>query len=99
MMATAPNIQFGNIPSPYEVRKYVIDYRQLPICVEHIIETGFLKKRYIYYHNYGDFISIVIVTTTLTGATKIKKYTYSVEKRRRHNKVDHPKNNMRQYVS
>jgi hypothetical protein len=98
-MMAAPNIQIGNIPSPYELRKFVIDYRQLPICVEHIEETGFLRKRYVYYHNYGDYVSIIIVTTTLRGAAKIKKYVYNIEKRHRRTKVNYPKSDTRQYVS
>jgi len=98
-MMTIPNIQIGNIPSPFELRKYVIDYRQLPVCVEYIEETGFLRKRYVYYHNYGDHVSIIIVTIPFTGEPRVKKYNFNIEKRHLRTKAKHPKSNFYQYVS
>ena len=78
------NIQLGNIPSPIELKKYVVDLRAIPICVDHIIDTGFFRKRIVYYHNYGDRIQITIVMIPMVGEPKIIKYSYST-------KTKHPK--------
>jgi len=94
-----PNIQMGDIPSPYELRKIVIDYRNLPICVDHIIETGTIRKKCVYYHNYGWHTDIVIVTIPFRGEPKVKKYTFRTSERKRLPKVKHPKGNVHQYVS
>jgi hypothetical protein len=89
-----PTFQIGNIPSPYEAKKIIIDYRNLPICVDHIEDTGTLRKRYVYYHNYGDHVDIFIVTIPFKGKPKVKKYTYTTGERHRL-----PKSDARQYIS
>lgn len=78
-----PNIQLGDIPSPYETRKVVIDYRNLPICIDHIEDTGFLRKRYVYYHNYGTYVQIIIVMIPMMGKPTSLSYRYDIKKRRK----------------
>ena len=98
---STPNIQVGNIPTPFSLRKIVIDYRNLPICVDHVEDTGNLRKRYVYYHNYGNRIQISIVTIPLFGEPKVVSYSYSIEKNHRISlprKLKHQTNNFRQYV-
>ena len=70
----SPTIQLSNIPSPYELRKIVIDYRNLPVCFEHIEDVGVFRKRYVYYHNYGDYVRITIVEIPFIGEPKLKSY-------------------------
>lgn len=97
----APNIQLGDIPSPYEMRKVVIDYRNLPVCVDHIEDTGFLRKRYVYYHNYGTYVQITIVMVPMMGEPKILSYRYNTGKKRQrtsHAKVKTRDTNLKQYV-
>jgi len=84
------------------MRKVVIDHRNLPICIDRIEDTGFLRKRYVYYHNYGAYIQITIVMIPMMGEPKILSYRYDVKKKRqRHPRlhIDPPRNiDPKQYV-
>lgn len=96
------NIQLSNIHIPYELRKIVIDYRNLPICTSHIEDTGFLRKRYVYYHNYGTYVQITIITIPMFGEPKIITYHYSVAKKHRQSlprKAHRPITDSRQYIA
>ena len=54
----------------------MIDYRNIPICISHQKEVGSFRKRFIYYHNYGDRIVITIVAFSLRGEPKVVAYCY-----------------------
>ena len=66
-----------------KLEKRILDLRVIPICVDHIIDTGFFRKRIVYYHNYGDHIQITILMLPMVGKPKIIKYNYSTKTKHR----------------
>ena len=77
------NIQLSGIRSPFELRKHILDVRDIPICVDHVTDTGIFRKRIVHYHNYGERIQITIVMIPMVGKPKIIKFNYSTQTKHR----------------
>jgi len=58
------NIDLPEFPVKYEkIKKEVImDNRHLPICVTHTAERGTVVKHLIKYHNYGNYVKVIVMT-------------------------------------
>jgi hypothetical protein len=74
-----------NLESPvqYKVHKYILDPKSLQICVDRIDEVGYLRKKFLYYHNFGTYLTIVIVEFRLYGEPKITRYVWHFQKKKR----------------